>query len=396
MRRLLFVSMLLLALAAVAVAQDEPITLRETAPNPENVGIERIISGLRRPLDIAHAGDARLFIVEQGGLVRVLVDGILQEAPFLDLRTVISQEALGGGYSERGLLGVAFHPAYADNGWVFVNYTDRNGNTVVARYTVPNGTTEPIDAAGGLIILQQQQPYSNHNGGQIAFGPDGYLYVSFGDGGSQGDPQNFAQDPQSWLGKILRVDVDESSATAPYIIPADNPFLLDGNYLPEIWALGLRNAWRFSFDRATGDLYIADVGQNQYEEVNFQPADSIGGENYGWSRFEAAQSYNANITLLGENIVAPFAAYDHSDGACSVSGGFVYRGAAIPDLQGAYLFADWCSGRIWASYRDSDGAWQTNIFSETGRQISAFGEDVDGELYFADYAGSILRFVPAA
>jgi glucose/arabinose dehydrogenase len=283
---------------------------------------------------------------------------------------------------------MAFHPNFAENGLFFVNYTDSNGDTQVVRYSVSANDPNQADPSSAVTILSAQQPFWNHNGGHLAFGPDGYLYIGLGDGGSAGDPQGNGQNPRALLGKMLRIDVN---GDAPYSVPEDNPFVNDPNYAPEIWALGFRNPWRYSFDRATGDLYIADVGQDEWEEVNFQPANSPGGENYGWNIYEGSHPYSGQTAT--ENLVMPIAEYNHSQGI-SISGGYVYRGEAIPDLQGVYLYGDWGSGRIWTAYRDENGAWQATQFMETGSAISSFGEDEQGELYLVDYSGRVLRFEP--
>jgi glucose/arabinose dehydrogenase len=286
---------------------------------------------------------------------------------------------------ERGLLGMAFHPNYSDNGWFFVNYTDMNGDTMVARYTVLADDPNRADPTSAEVILQVDDPYPNHNGGHLAFGLDGYLYIGLGDGGSAGDPHGNGQNTGVLLGKMLRLDLN---GALPYQIPADNPFVEDDAFRPEIWAFGLRNPWRYTFDRATGDLYIADVGQYLWEEIDFQPADSAGGENYGWSALEGSHSFSgANPP---PNAIMPIAEYSHTDG-CSVTGGYVYRGEGLPELEGAYFFGDWCSGITWTTRRDSEGRWQTSVFMNTGRQISSFGEDVSGELYLVDHQGAVLR-----
>jgi glucose/arabinose dehydrogenase len=246
------------------------------------------------------------------------------------------------------------------------------------------------DPNSAEVIFTHPQPYPNHNGGQIEFGPDGNLYIALGDGGSQGDPQNNGQSPDTLLGKILRINVD---GDAPYTIPDDNPANTGSTeFAPEVWAMGLRNPYRFSFDRVTGDLYIADVGQSQWEEINFQPANSGGGENYGWNLYEASQP-NSGQTAPAD-MVLPVAEYDHSQG-CSVTGGYVYRGAALPDLQGAYLYGDWCSGNIWAAYRDDSNTWQSDLFIDTNYQISGFGEDEQGELYVIAYGGTVFQLTAA-
>ncbi len=350
-----------------------------------------VASGFSRPLYVTHAGDGsgRLFVVEQGGAIRVIKDGVVLAQPFLDVSGLISREALEDGYTERGLLGLAFHPGYADNGWLYINYTDVNGHTVVARYTVSADDPDRADPASAAPLLYVQQPYANHNGGHMAFGPDGYLYVSLGDGGSGGDPDGNGQNLATLLGSILRLDVNVADG---YAIPADNPFVDREGAHPEIWAWGLRNVWRFSFDRATGDLYLADVGQNQWEEINFQPVSSAGGENYGWNAFEGTHVYSGQPAVSA--VVAPVLEYAHSNGRCSVTGGYVYRGERIPALQGVYLYGDWCTGTIWSAQRDAGGFWQAVVSLESGRSISSFGEDEAGELYLVDYGGEVLRFEP--
>lgn len=358
-----------------------------TPPDPSQYTLTEIANGFSRPIYLTSAGDGsnRLFVLEQAGQIKLIADGAVQNIPFLNLSSQVSQEILSS-YSERGLLGLAFHPNYAENGQFFVHYNNPAGDTVIARYQVSPDNPNTADPTSGTIIFTHPQPYRNHNGGQIDFGPDGYLYIAMGDGGSAGDPQNNAQNPTSLLGKILRIDVDSDS---PYAIPADNPAATVNPALaPEIWAWGLRNPYRFSFDRLTGDLYIADVGQSQWEEINFQPAGSPGGENYGWRLYEGNHRYSNEADPGG--MVWPAAEYNHSLG-CSVTGGYVYRGEALPALQGVYLFGDWCSGRIWSTYADSQGAWQTREFKSTGMAISAFGEDDDGELYVLDYGGRILK-----
>lgn len=378
-RFLVGIAIVLLILTLSAAAAQEP-----TPPNGALYELVEVADGFERPLFVTGAGDGtgRLFIMEQGGNIYVSVEGVTQNAPFLDARALVSRDA-----NERGLLGLAFHPQFAENGIFFINYTDLSGDTVVARYRVSADDPNRADAASAEIILRIDQPYPNHNGGGIAFGPDGYLYIGTGDGGSAGDPLGAGQDPSTLLGKMLRIDIDNG---APYAIPADNPFVNDASFAPEIWAWGLRNPWRFSFDRETGDLYIADVGQNQYEEVNFQPASSEGGENYGWNIKEGKSRYSGQPVPQG--LTDPFFDYRHSSG-CSVTGGYVYRGAALPQLNGVYFFGDYCSGLIWASYRDATGEWQTEVFMDSRLAISSFGEDDDGELYVVNHGGSVLKLV---
>ena len=384
----LIVFVLLHLFIGLASAQDAEIVIsRDAAPSSANVKLTLIASGFNRPLYLTHAGDGanRLFLVEQSGKVWIFKDGEMLSRPFLDLSAIISRSALGSGFTEQGLLGLAFHPQYAINGTFYVNYTDRNGSTVVARYQV--SPTNPDLAAGGsgTIIFHLAQPYANHNGGHIEFGPDGYLYIALGDGGSANDPLGAGQNRALLLGSIARIDVDSDPR---YAIPEDNPFVGVANAHDAIWAYGLRNVWRFSFDRATGDMYMADVGQNRWEEINFQLADSAGGENYGWNVWEGNHIFAGGSA---PNHVPPIFEYGRDMG-CSVTGGNVYRGQAIPDLQAVYLFGDFCTGWIWATWRDHDLQWRTGTFMNTTHEISSFGEDEAGELYLIDYAGALYRF----
>lgn len=343
-------------------------------------------SGLSFPVAITHAGDGsgRLFVVEQPGVVRIIRNGILQATPFLN----ISNRVVFGG--ERGLLGIAFPPGYSTKGYFYVNYTRASdGATTISRFRI-TGNPDIADPNSEEVILTIAQPFVNHNGGHIAFSPkDGYLYIGMGDGGSGGDPFNFAQDLNSLLGKMLRIDVE--SGVTPYVIPADNP-LLNG-VRSEIWALGLRNPWRFSFDRLTHDLYIGDVGQSSREEINFQPSSSTGGENYGWRILEGSLCFNPSVGCVPpQNYSPPVAEYDHNQG-CSVTGGVVYRGNRSPFMQGTYFYGDFCSGRIWRLKR-SGSNWQNSLLIDTPFQISTFGEDESGEIYVADYGtGRIYKVI---
>lgn len=372
---------LLVMLIGVTVAAGQDVAVPSAPPDGTAYELVEVASGFVRPVFLTHAGDGsgRSFIVEQNGRIFVMQDGNVLGTPFLDASSLVSRDA-----NERGLLGLAFHPKYAENGFFYINYTDRAGNTVVARYTVSADDPNVADPESAQTILGVNQPYANHNGGDIAFGPDGYLYIGMGDGGSAGDPQGHAQNPSSLLGKMLRIDVDGGE---PYAIPEDNPFVTDSSYVPEIWALGVRNPWRFSFDALTGDLYIADVGQNQWEEVNFQPA-GLGGINYGWNIMEGMHRYSGEP--VPEGLTPPFAEYSHAEG-CSITGGYVYRGEELPDLQGFYFFADYCSGVIWSSYRDAAGTWQTNPFMESGLTVSSFGVDEAGELYVINHTGTVTK-----
>ncbi len=354
--------------------------------------IDTVASGFSSPLFVTFApGDShRIFIVEQIGRIRIVKDGSLVPGNFLNLQGQISS----GG--ERGLLGLAFHPNYASNGYFFVNYTNPAGNTVVARFQV-TANPDSADTSSQKILLTINQPFANHNGGWIGFGPnDGYLYIATGDGGSGGDPLNNGQNPLSLLGKILRIDIDTSQG---YRIPPTNPYSGSADTLHEIWALGLRNPWRDCFDRQTGDFYIADVGQNNWEEIDFQPAASAGGENYGWRLKEGDHCFNppdSCDTLTG--LTDPIFEYSHSDG-CSITGGYVYRGCAIPDLQGTYFFGDYCNGRVWSfRYNGIDTSEFQERTTELGIgffNISSFGEDALGELYIVGHNnGTIYKIVP--
>src|SRR5215208_4695211 len=344
-----------------------------TFPDPNAYVWQPLVSGLQRPVDLQADGSGRLFVIEKIGRIRILQDGQLLEASFLDIT-----DRVGSSGNEQGLLGLAFHPQYAENGRFFVNYTDKNGDTSISRFQVsddPNVT----DPASEVKVLGVDQPFANHNGGVLVFGPDGYLYVGLGDGGSQGDPFGNAQNTGVLLGKILRLDVD---STEPYAVPADNPF---GN---EVWAYGLRNPWRFSFDKLTNDLYIGDVGQNTWEEIDFLPAGSPGGTNFGWNFREGAHDYKGGGPA---EMVEPVAEYNHSEGGCSVTGGYVYRGS-MAEWNGIYLYADYCTGLIWGLIQP-DGGWQSQPLFDLDVTITSFGLDAAGELYFLSDNGGVFRLV---
>ncbi len=356
----------------------------------------RVANGLTKPVFVCAApGDTqRLFIVEQDGKIKILEGGAVLTRPFLDISDIV-----GSSGNEQGLLSLAFHPLYQSNGFFYVDYTDTNGDTHVSRFQV---STDPdsADASSEFNLLFVDQPFSNHNGGLLAFGPnDGYLYIGFGDGGSGGDPGNRAQTDSTFLGKILRIDVDGGT---PYGIPPTNPFVGNPSVPDEFWAKGVRNPWRFSFDAATGDLYIGDVGQNNWEEVDFQPASSPGGLNFGWHCYEGNHDYNTTGCSTPDNYTFPITEYGHGP-ECSITGGYVYRGCAIPDLQGTYFYADYCSAEIW-SFR-YDGANLTEFTNRTSELapgsgqditgISSFGEDTYGELYICDLSdGEVFKIVP--
>jgi glucose/arabinose dehydrogenase len=338
--------------------------------------LQKVLGGLETPVGLAHAGDGsgRLFILEKVGRIRVVHDRKLDPVPFLDIT-----DRVGSAQSERGLLGLAFHPYYVDNGFLFVNYTDRQGSTVVARFSVGDNPAQ-ADPASETILLTVEQPAANHNGGHLAFGPDGYLYVGTGDGGGAGDQFGNGQNGATLLGSMLRLDIDRGQG---YAVPADNPFVADPAVRDEIWAIGLRNPWRFAFDSLTGDLYVADVGQSNYEEINFQPADAPGGRNYGWPIMEAAHCFPQDRACERTGMTLPVVEYDHAQG-CSVTGGYVYRGREFPSLNGIYLFGDYCSGRIWGLVRDTSGEWQVAELAHFDIRLSSFGEDQVGEMYLLD------------
>lgn len=337
-------------------------------------------SELDRPVGLTHADDGsqRIFILEQAGRIRIIRNETLTAVPFLDITAQVGSQGF-----EQGLLGLAFHPDFSLNGNFFVNYTDLNGDTVIARFLATGDNIDLADPDSEQRLLLVDQPYRNHNGGGMAFGPDGYLYIGLGDGGSAGDPQNNAQSVNSLLGKMLRIDVDQGD---PYGIPPDNPFNV-GTGSPEIWAYGLRNPWGFSFDRLTGDLYIADVGQSQWEEINFVPAGSLEGGNFGWRFFEGMHSYQASPPS-GIEFIPPVAEYAHDLG-CSVTGGVVYRGDRLPEFQGIYLYGDYCSQRIWGLTRNAQGNWVNSVLFEGLGSITSFGEDETGEVYLVTHEGQL-------
>jgi glucose/arabinose dehydrogenase len=333
-----------------------------------------VAQGLRQPLLVTHAGDGsnRLFAVEKRGTIKTVPDGRV----FLDISERV--RATGG---EQGLLGLAFHPRFRDNGYLYVNYTDTNGNTVISRFGV-NTDKQTGNAASEQVLLRQVQPAPNHNGGMLAFGPDGYLYIGLGDGGGANDTYRNGQNRGSLLGKLLRIDVDRGT---PYNIPSDNPFVNDTTARPEVWALGLRNPWRFTFDRATGELFIADVGQGRSEWVHYAAQGQGAGANYGWPIVEGSTCLGT-ATCDRAGLASPIAEYNHSQG-CAITGGYVYRGRTFPALQGTYIFGDFCSGRIWTLNRSATGTWQMREALKTTLAISSFGEDEAGELYLTDFAG---------
>jgi glucose/arabinose dehydrogenase len=336
-------------------------------PDPNNFAWVPVVDGLNRPVDLQSAfdGSGRLFIIEKYGVIRIFKDGQLMPQPFLNI-----EDRVDDGSNEMGLLGLAFHPDYEQNGYFYVNYTGDGGNTRISRFQAVGDSADPNSEQ---VLMVVDQPFPNHNGGAVVFGPDGYLYLGLGDGGAAGDPFKNGQNTGALLGKILRIDVNNG---VPYAVPADNPF---GN---EVWAYGLRNPWRMSFDRATGDLWIGDVGQNKYEEIDYLPAGSAGGANFGWSIMEASYGYDGTSQ---PGMFLPAAEYSHDFG-CSVTGGYVYRGS-MPEWNGVYLYGDYCTGTVWGLIL-SNGQWQSQVMFETDLLITSFGVDEAGELYLVSDNGS--------
>ena len=379
---------LLLAGAATIAACRERTPTGPGNPPPGQPSLKLIASGLDAPLFVTAApGDtSREFVVEQTGRIRIVRHDTLLAAPFLDVSALVSC------CDEQGLLSVAFHPQYASNGFFYVDYTNPGGDTRVMRYHV-SANPDSADPASASLVLGQAQPFSNHNGGLLLFGPDGDLYVGLGDGGSGGDPQGNGQNLGTWLGKILRIDVNGGSG---YAVPANNPFVGVSGAKPEIWAYGLRNPWRFSFDRQTGDLWIGDVGQNLHEEVDFQPASSGGGQNYGWNVMEGLFCYNA-ATCSQTGLTLPVLDYTHDQG-CAIVGGYVYRGTKLPEIAGQYFYSDNCTSFI-RSFALAGGQvthrqdWTALAPASEG--VTSFGEDARGEMYVTTGAGNLYRFVPA-
>jgi glucose/arabinose dehydrogenase len=357
-------------------------------PNGLTVTLEPIVDGFRAPLAVVSANDGsgRLFVVEQGGLIRIVRDGQIDPDPFLD----VSSEISAGG--EQGLLGLTFHPDFPDDPRFFVDYTNRDGDTQVSSFTVDASNPDRAIPASEERLLIVDQPYANHNGGDVEFGPDGYLYIALGDGGSGGDPHGNGQNLSTKLGKILRIDVDGATGDGIYEIPKDNPFASTEGADPAIFLYGLRNPWRLSFDRATGDLWIGDVGQSHWEEIDVARA-GTSGQNFGWNVMEGSHCFRPENACDETGLTMPITEYSHADG-CTVIGGYVYRGSEQPALTSGYLFSDYCSGQIWAIDPSLDGLREPVVVGQAGATISSFGEDESGELYAtALSAGTLLRVV---
>jgi glucose/arabinose dehydrogenase len=389
---------------AAAAAFSAPPPIRDALSKPARIApkdasvptivIQPIATGLPDITAITHAGDRRLFVTLQRGQVMVWDGTQIRATPFLDISALVIC------CGEQGLLSTAFHPNYAVNGFFFVNYTDLTGQTVVARYRVSDSDPNVADPFSAAVLLTIPQPFANHNGGQLQFGPDGFLYIGMGDGGSSNDPQCNAQSSGSLLGKMLRINVDQNVLGPPYYgIPDDNPYIFTGGPA-EAWAYGLRNPWRFSFDRLTGNLFIGDVGQGSREEIDYQPLTSRGGENYGWKVMEGTECGDGGTSGCVSPVppcgdpayTLPILEYTHENGNCAVAGGYVYRGTAIPDLQGSYIYGDYCSGQMWMATQTS-GAWSSLVLPNVVPSLTTFGEDIDGELYLGT-PGTLYAIVP--
>lgn len=341
--------------------------------------------GFSNPVEMQNVGDDRLFIVEKRGVIEILqLDGTTNPNAFLDIQSIVLTP--GGNYDERGLLGLAFHPDYINNGYFYVNYIDNFGNTQISRFSVSTSDPSIADPDSEFQILEVEQPYINHNGGCLRFGPEGYLYIGLGDGGSAGDPENRSQNLQTLLGKMLRIDIDNTEGSTNYAVPSNNPFVGDPNALDEIWSYGLRNPWRFSFDSETDELWIGDVGQGSIEEID-RAAAGVSGQNYGWRCYEGNQEYNTSGCPMEFDLTFPVAEYSHSGGNCSITGGYVYRGEIYENFLGIYFYADFCSGEIGTIDQSNN---QINHGPYNGSWVS-FGEDKNKELYIIDNFGSIYK-----
>lgn len=376
--------------ASTATITSTPLALSSPLPAATNVldfpdtskyEWKKIVDGFLKPLGMAapqHLPDV-FYILEQNGLIKIVQKGIVLPDPFIDLSNQINSNG-----NEQGLLGMALDPNYGENRLFYLNYTNLNGNTTISRFQA-GADFLSADPKSEKILLTQEQPYSNHNGGNLIFGPDGFLYIGFGDGGSGGDPKHNGQNMDTILGKIIRIAV---SGQESYAVPDNNPYI-GGGGRSEIWASGLRNPWRFSFDRSNGDMFIADVGQNKWEEINFVAAGSEPGINFGWNYREGKHSFEGQVPV-GLNLQDPVAEYDHSEG-CSVTGGYVYRSTILPEWNGVYFYGDYCTGKIWGLLPDGQGGWRNKLLFETNQNISSFGEDQNGELYLISHHGALFR-----
>ncbi len=396
---------MLVVFLAGAGLRSSSVSAQPTVTWP-SISLVPFVSNLSQPVDLVNAGDGsgRMFVVQLGGIIRIIKNGAVQAGNFLDIHTRV----LAGG--ERGLLSLVFPPNYARRGYFFVYYTRPDGNNQLARFYVTSNPDVADPNSEEIILVINHPTYSNHNGGTLLFGPDGYLYLSTGDGGGGGDPNGNGQNKNTLLGKLLRLDVQlggdppvtvshplylplvagKALNTPAYLIPADNPYVGQAGARGEVWAIGLRNPWRTSFDRLTGDLFIGDVGQNAIEEIDFQPASSTGGENYGWNILEGPNCYPPGTSCVPPaNYQAPVAYYTHDDG-CAVLGGYMYHGSSYPALQNIYFYSDNCSGKIWGMQKDNT-TWVNTELLDSPYAVTSFGEDQAGEVYVVSISGEILR-----
>jgi glucose/arabinose dehydrogenase len=383
------VRIILLTVSAVAVASLLSCTSGPTIP-PGSFQVERVFPDLdfQEMTNLVEPDDTSdlIFVTEQGGVIYSLSANNSQQADvFLDITDRVNR-----GGDEEGLLGLAFDPDYQENGYFYVYYSAADPRrSVLSRFSLDEENTDIADPESEIIIMEVEQPFPNHNGGQLAFGPDGYLYIGLGDGGSAGDPQGNGQNLGTLLGSILRIDVSGLSAPGDYEIPADNPFVGTEGAQEEIWAFGLRNPWRFSFDSETGSLWAGDVGQNLWEEIDI----IVKGANYGWNIMEGSHCYSPASGCNQSGLTLPVVEYAHSEGRCSVTGGYVYRGDQIPSLQGYYIYGDYCSGDIWALAYDGSVVTENTLLVDSALSITSFGEDLAGNLYVLDRDGGIYRLI---
>jgi glucose/arabinose dehydrogenase len=387
---LLILSLCLLITCGGSNSSSSPVTPASPVPPaqsaPPQLALASFVTGLTNPLGMEQPddGSGRLFVAEQQGVIRIIQNGSLLATPFLDITSKVNFAV------ESGLVGVTFHPGYEQSGLFYVNYVrmvNSQRQSIIAEYKVSSTDPNQADPASERILLTVDQPaFDNHKAGQLAFGPDGFLYFGLGDGGSGGDPFGNGQNTQVLLGKLMRIDVNSGAGGLAYAIPADNPFVTGGGR-PEIWAYGLRNPWRFSFDAPSGRLFLADVGQDAWEEVDLIQK----GGNYGWNTMEASHCYNPPSGCNTAGLILPIVEYSHSEGN-AVIGGFVYHGGSIPALQNVYVFGDFGTGKIWG-LQESSGTWTRTLLASTGKNISAFGRDQNGELYAVDYAGAVWKIV---
>ncbi len=354
-----------------------------TTYSQTSIGVKKIAEGLSIPVDISFDINNTMYVVEKRGIIKV-IDSLGQNQVFLDITSRVNS-----GANERGLLGLTFHPDYKNNAYLYVNYTGSNGGTVIARFTRNATDKNKADVSSAKTIMTIAQPFNNHNAGDLSFGRDGFLYIAMGDGGSGGDPNNYAQRPKELLGKMLRIDVN--TETSPYLIPADNPYINNTDTLPEIWSIGLRNPWRFSFDKSNGELWIADVGQNKSEEIS--AVKNVAKLNFGWRCYEGSQSFNLNGCDQTKQYVNPVHTYttnSNGDG-CSITGGYVYRGNTVDNIKGNYVFGDFCTGNMWMLIKNNNNQYtREKIYKVGPQELSTFGEENNGEIYFAEFGNGFI------